>query len=148
MESVGQLTGGIAHDFKQLLTVITGTIEILAEAVRASRISRANRDIDQRSGRPGIGVTANLLAFARKQPLQPVEIDVNALVNEVADYCRRHWAGRSRSRQRWAADVWPALVDPGHSVPRSVNLAINARDAMPDGGTLTFATSKHQVKRS
>src|SRR4029077_16037134 len=83
MESVGQLTGGIAHDFNNMLTVITGTIEILADAVKQhpnlSTIARMISDAADRASQ----LTANLLAFARKQPLQPLEIDVNGLIEEV-----------------------------------------------------------------
>src|SRR6266851_2048640 len=123
MESVGQLTGGIAHDFNNMLTVITGTIEILAAADRGSEL------------------TANLLAFARKQPLQPVEIDVNALVNEVGRLLSPTLGRQIEIKSALGGDLWPALVDPGQLSSALVNLAINARDAMPDGGTLTFTTS-------
>ena len=83
MESVGQLTGGIAHDFNNMLTVITGTIEILADGVKhdpaLAAIAKLISDAADRASQ----LTANLLAFARKQPLQPLEIDVNALVEEI-----------------------------------------------------------------
>ena len=141
MESVGQLTGGIAHDFNNMLTVITGTIEILAEAVRNQpHLARIVTLISEAADR-GSELTANLLAFARKQPLQPVEIDVNALVSEVGRLLAPTLGRQIEIRTALDADVWPALVDPGQLSSALVNLAINARDAMPDGGTLTFATS-------
>jgi PAS domain S-box-containing protein len=141
MESVGQLTGGIAHDFNNMLTVITGTIEILAEAVRNEpHLARIVTLISEAADR-GSELTANLLAFARKQPLQPVEIDVNALVNEVARLLSPTLGRQIEIKTALGGDVWPALVDPGQLSSALVNLAINARDAMPDGGTLTFATS-------
>src|SRR5216683_2869633 len=141
MESVGQLTGGIAHDFNNMLTVITGTIEILAEAVRNQpHLARIVTLISEAADR-GSELTANLLAFARKQPLQPVEIDVNALVNEVGRLLAPTLGRQIEIKTALDADVWPALVDPGQLSSALVNLAINARDAMPDGGTLTFATS-------
>jgi PAS domain S-box-containing protein len=141
MESVGQLTGGIAHDFNNMLTVITGTIEILAEAVRNQpHLARIVTLISEAADR-GSELTANLLAFARKQPLQPVEIDVNALVNEVGRLLSPTLGRQIEIKTALGGDVWPALVDPGQLSSALVNLAINARDAMPDGGTLTFATS-------
>jgi PAS domain S-box-containing protein len=141
MESVGQLTGGIAHDFNNMLTVITGTIEILAEAVKDEpHLARIVTLISEAADR-GTELTANLLAFARKQPLQPVEIDVNALVNEVGRLLSPTLGRQIEIKTALGGDVWPALVDPGQLSSALVNLAINARDAMPDGGTLTFATS-------
>jgi PAS domain S-box-containing protein len=141
MESVGQLTGGIAHDFNNMLTVITGTIEMLAEAVKGEpHLARIVTLISEAADR-GSELTANLLAFARKQPLQPVEIDVNALVNEVGRLLSPTLGRQIEIKSALGGDVWPALVDPGQLSSALVNLAINARDAMPDGGTLTFATS-------
>jgi PAS domain S-box-containing protein len=141
MESVGQLTGGIAHDFNNMLTVITGTIEILAEAVKDEpHLARIVTLISEAADR-GSELTANLLAFARKQPLQPAEIDVNALVNEVSRLLSPTLGRQIEIKTVLGADVWPALVDPGRLSSALVNLSINARDAMPDGGTLTIATS-------
>jgi PAS domain S-box-containing protein len=141
MESVGQLTGGIAHDFNNMLTVITGTIEMLAEAVQDEpHLARIVTLISEAADR-GSELTANLLAFARKQPLQPVEIDVNALVSEVGRLLSPTLGRQIEIKTALGGDVWPALVDPGQLSSALVNLAINARDAMPDGGTLTFATS-------
>src|SRR5712675_5229 len=138
MESVGQLTGGIAHDFNNMLTVITGTIEILADAVRNQpHLARIVTLISEAADR-GSELTANLLAFARKQPLQPVDIDVNALVNEVGRLLAPTLGRQIEIKSALGGDVWPALVDPGQLSSALVNLAINARDAMPDGGTLTF----------
>jgi PAS domain S-box-containing protein len=141
MESVGQLTGGIAHDFNNMLTVITGTIEILAEAVKNEpHLARIVTLISEAADR-GTELTANLLAFARKQPLQPVEIDVNGLVNEVSRLLSPTLGRQIEIKTVLGNDVWAALVDPGQLSSALVNLAINARDAMPDGGTLTFSTS-------
>jgi PAS domain S-box-containing protein len=140
MESVGQLTGGIAHDFNNMLTVITGTIEILADAVKhqpnLSTIAKMISDAADRASQ----LTANLLAFARKQPLHPLETDVNALVDEVVKLLSPT-LGRQINIQTGLSDrVWTALVDPAQLSSALVNLAINARDAMPSGGDLTFVT--------
>jgi PAS domain S-box-containing protein len=141
MESVGQLTGGIAHDFNNMLTVITGTIEILAEGVQdqpdLASIAKMISDAADR----GSELTANLLAFARKQPLQPAKIDLNELVKEAARLLEPT-LGRQIEIETTLSDyLWPAHVDPGQLKSALVNLAINARDAMPDGGKLTFATN-------
>jgi PAS domain S-box-containing protein len=141
MESIGQLTGGIAHDFNNMLTVITGTIEILADAVKEnpalSTIAKMISDAADRATQ----LTANLLAFARKQPLRPTEVDVNILVNEVVELLSPTLGRQVNIKTNLCDCVWPALVDPAQLSSALVNLAINARDAMPSGGNLTFSTS-------
>ena len=140
MESVGQLTGGIAHDFNNMLTVITGTIEILAEGVKHDpALSAIAGMIDDAADRAS-QLTANLLAFARKQPLRPLETDVNVLVEEVVQLMSQT-LGRQIEIETALSDViWPALVDRSQLSSALVNLAINARDAMPNGGRLLFRT--------
>ena len=140
MESVGQLTGGIAHDFNNMLTVITGTIEILAEGVKDDpALASIARMIDDAADRAS-QLTANLLAFASKQPLRPLETDVNALVEEVVQLLLPT-LGRQIAIETALSDLaWPALVDRSQLSSALVNLAINARDAMPDGGRLLFRT--------
>ncbi|MEP6838793.1 MAG: PAS domain S-box protein [Bradyrhizobium sp.] len=141
MESVGQLTGGIAHDFNNMLTVITGTIEILAEGVKDNpALTAIARMIDDAADRAA-QLTANLLAFARKQPLRPLETDVNALVEEVVQLLVPT-LGRQVEIETAFGDLgWPALVDRSQLSSALVNLAINARDAMPDGGRLLLRTN-------
>ena len=145
MESVGQLTGGIAHDFNNMLTVITGTIEILADAVKhhpdLATIAKMISDAADRASQ----LTANLLAFARKQPLHPLEIDVNALVNEVVKLLAPTLGRQINIQTNLSDHAWPALVDPAQLSSALVNLAINARDAMPSGGTLSFATGNRSL---
>jgi PAS domain S-box-containing protein len=140
MESVGQLTGGIAHDFNNMLTVITGTIEILADGVRhdpaLASIARMINDAAERASQ----LTANLLAFARKQPLRPQDTDINALVEETVKLLGPTLGRQIEIRTVLCDEAWPALVDRGQLTSGLVNLAINARDAMPDGGTLLFKT--------
>ena len=140
MESVGQLTGGIAHDFNNVLTVITGTIEILADGVRhdpaLASIARMIGDAADRASQ----LTANLLAFARKQPLRPRETDVNALVDEVVELLSPTLGRQIQIATALSDQVWPALVDRSQLSSALVNLAINARDAMPNGGSLLFRT--------
>ena len=135
MESVG-----IAHDFNNVLTVITGTIEILADGVKhdpaLASIVRMIGDAADRASQ----LTANLLAFARKQPLRPRETDVNALVEEVVQLLAPTLGRQIQIETALSDQVWPALVDGSQLSSALVNLAINARDAMPDGGRLLFRT--------
>jgi PAS domain S-box-containing protein len=141
MESVGQLTGGIAHDFNNMLTVITGTIEILAEGVQHDpALAGIVKMIDDAANRAA-QLTANLLSFARKQPLQPVETDVNALVEEVVKLLMPTLGRQIEIETLLAEQRWPALVDRSQLSSALVNLAINGRDAMPDGGRLVLRTN-------
>jgi signal transduction histidine kinase/CheY-like chemotaxis protein len=140
MEAVGQLTGGVAHDFNNILTVITGTIEILAEGVadRPELLAIAKM-IDDAAAR-GADLTQRLLAFARKQPLQPREVDVNALVIQAANLLRPTLGERVEVHMMLAGDMSRALIDPSQLTNAILNLALNARDAMPNGGKLTIET--------
>ena len=141
MESVGQLTGGIAHDFNNMLTVITGTIEILAEGVRDKPVlARIVALIDDAAER-GAKLIANLLAFARKQPLRPTKTDVNALVSEAATFLAQTLGRQIEIQTNLSEYLWPSHIDPGQLSSALVNLGINARDAMPEGGKLTFTTN-------
>ena len=140
MESIGQLTGGIAHDFNNILTVVSGASGVLAESVadRPDLVSIAQM-IDEAAER-GAQLTKQLLAFARKQPLQPREIDVNALALETAKLLRPTLGEQIEISPRLAEDIWPALADPNQLSTAILNLALNARDAMPEGGKLMIET--------
>jgi PAS domain S-box-containing protein len=140
MESVGQLTGGIAHDFNNMLTVITGTIDILADAVSGKPELVAIAKLISEAADRGAELTGHLLAFARKQPLQPREIDANALMIESEKLLRRTLGEQVEINLRLEDDVWPALIDPSQLTSALLNLAVNARDAMPNGGKLTLET--------
>ena len=140
MEAVGQLTGGIAHDFNNILTVITGTIGILAEAVAdRPELEAIAKMIDEAAERGG-QLTKHLLAFARKQPLQPRETDINNLVLETVKLLRPTLGEQIQIDPLLAEDAWPALVDPNQLTTAVLNLALNARDAMPAGGSLAIET--------
>jgi PAS domain S-box-containing protein len=140
MEAVGQLTGGVAHDFNNILTVITGTIEILAEGVADQpALADIAKLIDEAAMR-GAGLTRQLLAFARKQPLQPQETDINALMVESANLLRPTLGEHVDIVSMFEDDAWPALIDRDQLVTAVINLAINARDAMAGGGKLTLET--------
>ena len=140
MEAVGQLTGGIAHDLNNILTVITGTIEILAEGVAdRPELVAITKMIDE-AGARGADLTQRLLAFARKQPLQPREVDVNALVIEAANSLRRTLGEHAEVQIVLAGNTARALIDPNQLTNAILNLALNARDAMEEGGKLTIET--------
>ncbi|MGH6680462.1 MAG: ATP-binding protein, partial [Bradyrhizobium sp.] len=133
-------TGGVAHDFNNNLTVITGTIGILAEAVAdRPELTSIAKLIDDAAER-GAQLTKHLLAFARKQPLQPREIDVNALIVETAKLLHPTLGEHIEITPKLADEAWPATADPNQLTTAILNLALNARDAMPRGGKLTLET--------
>jgi PAS domain S-box-containing protein len=140
MDAVGQLTGGVAHDFNNILTVITGTIGILREAVADQPQLVTIADLIDEAAERGANLTKHLLAFARKQPLQPVELDVNALVLEAAKLLHPTLGGHIEITPLLAEDAWTALADPNQLTTAVLNLAFNARDAMPNGGKLALET--------
>ena len=140
MEAVGQLTGGIAHDFNNILTVITGTIEILAEAVKGEpQLAAITRMIDEAASR-GADLTQHLLAFARKQPLEPKITDVNTLIIDTAKLLQRTLGEHVEIESVFEDETCPAIVDPNQLATAILNLALNARDAMPDGGKVIIET--------
>jgi PAS domain S-box-containing protein len=140
MEAIGQLTGGIAHDFNNILTVITGTIEILASAVaKEPQLAAITRMIDEAAAR-GADLTQHLLAFARRQPLQPREIDVNTLVIDTAKLLRPTLGEQIEIESAFEEETCAAHVDPNQLATAIINLALNARDAMPEGGKLLLET--------
>jgi PAS domain S-box-containing protein len=148
MESIGQLTGGIAHDFNNMLTVITGTIDILADAVEDKPELAAIAKLISEAADRGSDLTGHLLAFARRQPLQPCETDINALMVQSEKLLRRTLGGEIDIELGLEQAVWPALVDPTQLTAALLNLAVNARDAMPNGGKLTLATSNFVADES
>jgi len=145
MEAIGQLTGGVAHDFNNILTVITGTIEILAEGVaERPELAAIARMIDEAAQR-GADLTKHLLAFARKQPLEPRELDVNSLVVAAGKLLRPTLGEQIEIQTTLEEAPWFAFVDPNQLTTAILNLALNARDAMPDGGKLTIETSNVEL---
>jgi CheY-like chemotaxis protein len=140
MAIVGELTGGVVHDFNNILTVVSGTIEILAEAV-ADRpdLAAIARLIDEAAAR-GANLTSHLLAFARGQPSPPRDVDVNAVVVEAARLLRPTLGEQIEIDAVPAAGALLAPVDPHQLMTAILHLAIMARDAMPEGGRLTLET--------
>ena len=140
LESVGQLTGGIAHDFNNLLTVIQGNLQVLEESAALADQAHCLQLVSAaaRATRRGAELTNKLLAFSRRQLLQPSTIDVNTLLRSLADMLRRTVDQRIRIEVDVSTSCPPVLADPGQLESALLNIAINARDAMPDGGTLRF----------
>ena len=144
LEAVGQLTGGIAHDFNNLLTVIQGNLQVLEDlpCVSADALAQDLVSAATRASRRGAELTAKLLAFSRRQMLQPRAIDVGAMLHPLAALLRRTLDARIRIEVDVAADCPPCLADAGQLESALLNIAINARDAMPDGGVLRFAAAR------
>jgi len=144
MDAVGQLTGGVAHDFNNLLTVITGSLELLEARVRRNE----QRELivqAQEAAELGASMSKHLLAFARRQPLDPKVIDLNALVLAMSNWLPRTLGETIQVITVPAEDLNKTLADPGQVENAILNLAINARDAMPDGGTLTIKTANIEL---
>ena len=143
MEAVGQLTGGLAHDFNNLLTGITGSLELLQIRAAQGRFSELDRYLTAAQGaaRRATALTHRLLAFARRQTLEAQPTDVNRLVNGFEEMIRRTIGPQQQLTVVGASDLWTALVDRNQLENALLNLCINARDAMPDGGRITIETS-------
>jgi PAS domain S-box-containing protein len=142
MDAIGQLTGGIAHDFNNMLTAIIGSMEVVKRRVRDGRYDDVESFTDSAIGAANraAALTHRLLAFARRQPLDFKPVDVNQLVNGMEDLLERTLGEKIKLVVDLAPEPGPALTD-AHQLENAIlNLAINARDAMPQGGTLTIAT--------
>ncbi|MCJ2035511.1 response regulator [Methylobacterium sp. J-068] len=143
MEAVGQLTGGIAHDFNNLLTGIVGSLDLMQTRINEGRTENLSRysGLAMASAQRAAALTHRLLAFSRRQPLEAKPVDVNRLVGSMDDLLRRTLGERVRLEVVVAGGLWLTLCDPNQLENAILNLAINARDAMPDGGRLTIETA-------
>jgi PAS domain S-box-containing protein len=141
IESIGQLSGGIAHDFNNLLTIIIGNTELLAERLADDDTLRPLAEMVRSAAQRGADLTRRLLAFARRQSLEPRAVDVNALLLGMQALLQRMLPEHIDVRLVPGQRLWPALVDTSQLESAILNLAINARDAMPGGGCLTLATA-------
>ncbi|KAB1072475.1 PAS domain S-box protein [Methylobacterium planeticum] len=143
MEAVGQLTGGLAHDFNNLLAGISGSLELLQTRMSQGRLTEIDRYINAAQGasRRAAALTHRLLAFSRRQTLDPKPTDVNRLVAGMEELLRRTVGPSVHFEVVGAPGLWPALVDPPQLENALLNLCINARDAMPDGGRITIETA-------
>ena len=149
MEAIGQLTGGIAHDFNNLLTAITGNLELLQR-----RLEAGNTDVKRFAAGAmagairAAGLTQRLLAFSRRQPLSPAIVDVNQLVAGLEDIIRRTVGEHIRVRTCLSDGLWRTWCDTSQLETALINLVVNARDAMPDGGSITIETSNVELDRA
>jgi PAS domain S-box-containing protein len=157
LESLGQLAGGVAHDFNNLLAVMLNYTSFVAEEIAKAaeaedgeRWSSVRHDLTQvmRAGERATELTHQLLAFGRREVVRPQVLDVNTVVAEVEQLLRRTIGEHIRLHTQLTADLWPVLADAGQLGQVLVNLAVNARDAMPDGGTLTIDTANVVLDRA
>lgn len=141
MESVGQLTGGVAHDFNNLLAVVIGNLELVEQRLGSDQLLRELIRIAIEAAERGGELTHRLLAFSRMQTLQPRPINLNGHIDGMASLLRRTLGGTIEIETMLADDLWATLADPAQLESAILNLALNARDAMPAGGKLSIETS-------
>jgi PAS domain S-box-containing protein len=140
MEALGQLTGGIAHDFNNLLAVVLGNLDLLSDNPGLPQSAKRHIDLARRAAGRGAEMTRRLLIFARRQPLAPRVTDVNDLIRSMDELLRRPLGRTIDVRLELTADLWPTEIDQGQMEMTLLNLGVNARDAMPEGGILRVAT--------
>jgi len=145
MESIGKLAGGIAHEFNNLLTPIIGYSELVLNQTRNDDPLRQHIEEIKKAGERAASLTKQLLAYSRKQPLQPRVLDLNAVIAEVDRMLRRLIGGNIELVTRLAPELGRVKVDPGQIEQIVINLAVNARDAMPQGGKLTIETTNTEL---
>jgi CheY-like chemotaxis protein len=141
MEAVGQLTGGIAHDFNNMLAIIVGSLD-MAKKYSERDPAKAAKAVDHamEGARRAAELTARLLAFSRQQPLDPKPVDVNKLVGSMSEMLTRTLGGNIRMETVLAGGLWRMFADPPQLESAILNLCVNGRDAMPDGGKITLET--------
>ncbi|MDZ7645225.1 MAG: PAS domain-containing protein [Woeseiaceae bacterium] len=145
LEAVGQLTGGVAHDFNNLLTVIMGNAELLNDEPDNSSRQAESLAMIMNAAARGSELTSHLLAFARRQPLAPQSLDVNSLIAGMDELLRRTLGEHIRIELMQSPDLWQAMADRAQLESALLNLLLNARDAMPDGGSVTIETTNTRL---
>jgi len=147
MEAVGQLTGGIAHDFNNLLTIITGNVDMARRALGSGEASRTRRALDnaQKGAERAAALTQRLLAFSRRQPLAPKVVNVDRLIAGMTDLLHRALGEQVQLETVSTPGLWRVEADPNQLESAILNLAVNARDAMPEGGNLTIETANTRL---
>lgn len=147
MEAVGQLTGGLAHDFNNLLAGISAALELMQKRISQGRFKDVDKYLATAQGatKRAAALTHRLLAFSRRQTLDPRPTDVNTLIVGMTELIQRTVGPSIRLKTLVAPDLWPALVDASQLENALLNLCINARDAMPDGGSITVETANRAV---
>jgi two-component system cell cycle sensor histidine kinase/response regulator CckA len=146
LEAVGRLAGGIAHDFNNLLTVILGNLELIRHG-SAGDEEKELLASTERAAKQAADLTKQMLGFARRQPLRTATLDLNSIVQEAVGMLRRTIDPRISIQLHTAADLRPVAVDPVQIQQVLMNLCLNARDAMPEGGTLTVETADSEISR-
>ena len=143
MEAVGQLTGGIAHDFNNLLTGISVSLQMLETRIAQGRLDAVSRyiDVGQTATKRAAALTQRLLAFSRRQTLDPKPTNLNRLITDMEKLVRRTTGPNIEVEVVGAVGLWSVLIDQNQLENALLNLCINARDAMPDGGRLTIETA-------
>jgi signal transduction histidine kinase len=141
IEAVGQLTGGVAHDFNNLLTVLIGNIDLACKSATVDPATAQRLTAMRAAAERGAMLTGRLLAFARRQPLSPRAVDLNAAIDGMQGLLHSALGPRMEIKNRPAPDLWSAMVDPTQFELVILNLVINARDAMPEGGVVTIETA-------
>ncbi len=149
MEAVGQLTGGLAHDFNNLLAGISGSLELMSTRLTQGRHQDVDRYLAAAQGatKRAAALTHRLLAFSRRQALEPKATDVNRLVSGMVELIQRTVGPSIQIETVGLAGLWTALVDPSQLENALLNLCINARDAMPEGGKITVETANRWIDR-
>jgi hypothetical protein len=148
MEAVGSLAGGVAHDFNNWLSVILGYSQMLADSLQAADPMRADLEEISQAGRRATDLTRQLLAFSRQQILEPKALDLNAVVNDITNMLRRVVGEDVELNVVNGVELGVVTADPGQLKQVLMNLVVNARDAMPDGGKLTIETSNVTLDRA
>jgi signal transduction histidine kinase/ActR/RegA family two-component response regulator len=144
IESIGQLTGGIAHDFNNMLTIIMGNLDTIKRRLpKIEQASQIAKPVDSalQGARNAAKLTQRLLAFARRQPLDPVALDLNGLISGISNMLVRTVGEQAKVETVLSAGLWTAFADANQIESALINLAVNARDAMPEGGKLTIETA-------
>ncbi len=141
-EAVGRLAGGLAHDFNNLLTIVVGNADALSEELAHRPDLRMLADMTRDAAERGAELTRRLLALSRQQVLEPRAVDINALVHGMVELLRRSLGEAVEMQVHTAADLWHAFIDPSQLESAILNLCVNARDAMPQGGHLVIETRK------
>jgi signal transduction histidine kinase/CheY-like chemotaxis protein len=147
MEAVGQLTGGIAHDFNNMLAIVIGSLDMARRRLSGREDQSVARYIDSASegAQRAATLTSKLLAFSRRQPLEPKVLDANRVVADMSEMLRRTLGDHILVETILAGGLWPICADPTQVESALLNLAVNARDAMPDGGKLTIETGNAEL---
>jgi signal transduction histidine kinase len=148
MEAVGRLAGGVAHDFNNLLTAIIGYAELISTRVTSNTLAKQNADLIRKAGEQAAALTRQLLAFSRKQILQPKIIDLNELVVEMEKLLRRVIGERFDLQTQPDAEIGRVKADPSQIEQVVLNLGVNARDAMPRGGELIIRTANVRLDQT